>query len=243
MLRHRGKWRIFNPGHLHRGRLRKPDNITGTNISPSGSLPGVNLNNVALLVVVYNNTQVTANLSGVLAPGSYRLTVTNSAGLTGILDMTLGADGPVGPTCSIGPPGPAGPAGAQGPQGPPGPQGPAGSPGQAGPAGPQGPSGPNVLAIAQLRWFPANQVTSFNVGTSTTGVVFDGANIWATAVSRNEIFKLRASDGALLGTFSIPSPLGITYDGANVWVVSEGNGTVTKLQASSGACVERARLA
>jgi len=46
-------------------------------------------------------------------------------------------------------------------------------------------------------------------------VLFDGANIWVTG--NNELFKIRASTGALLGTFSVEG-MGMTFDGQYVWV-------------------------
>jgi hypothetical protein len=46
---------------------------------------------------------------------------------------------------------------------------------------------------------------------------------------------LRASDGAVLGTFNVGgSPVGIAFDGANIWVANRGDGTVTELRASDG---------
>jgi hypothetical protein len=55
--------------------------------------------------------------------------------------------------------------------------------------------------------------------------------------SNGTVTKLRASDGANLGTFTVgTNPKGIAFDGANIWVVnSSSNGTVTKLRTSDGA--------
>jgi hypothetical protein len=51
----------------------------------------------------------------------------------------------------------------------------------------------------------------------------------------SNVTKLRASDGALLGTFSVGSgPEGIAFDGANIWVSNGDYNTVTKLRASDG---------
>ena len=45
--------------------------------------------------------------------------------------------------------------------------------------------------------------------------------------------KLRASDGANLGNFSVGSDLlGVAFDGANIWVANRASKTVTKLRAS-----------
>jgi hypothetical protein len=43
------------------------------------------------------------------------------------------------------------------------------------------------------------------------------------------VSKLRASDGALLGTFAVgTNPSALAFDGANIWVANFGN-TVSKL--------------
>ena len=70
-------------------------------------------------------------------------------------------------------------------------------------------------------------------------VAFDGANIWvANMASSNTVTKLRASDGANLGTFNVglPNLFGVAFDGTNIWVGNSdgGSGTVTKLRASDG---------
>ena len=98
-------------------------------------------------------------------------------------------------------------------------------------------TGPNPLQIALLRWYEANQSgASFAVGSGPQGVAFDGANIWVANNTSNTVTKLRASDGATLGTFAVGSqPVGVAFDGANIWVANEGSNTVTKLRASDGA--------
>ena len=48
--------------------------------------------------------------------------------------------------------------------------------------------------------------------------------------------RIRASDGALLGTFSVASnPFGVAFDGTNIWVANSNSDKVTKLRASDGA--------
>ena len=60
-------------------------------------------------------------------------------------------------------------------------------------------------------------------------MAFDGANIWV-ANSAGTVTKLRASDGAVLGTFAVGTqPYGVAFDGANVWVTNNGSNTVSKL--------------
>src|SRR6266513_1582643 len=55
----------------------------------------------------------------------------------------------------------------------------------------------------------------------------------------NNVTKLRASEGVVLGTFTVGSgPGGLAFDGANMWVANSGCGsgnTVTQLRASNGA--------
>jgi hypothetical protein len=71
--------------------------------------------------------------------------------------------------------------------------------------------GLNPLQVATLRWYEANQ-GGFDFatgGNSPSQLAFDGANIWVTHVNGNTVTKLRASDGANLGIFTVgSSPLG-----------------------------------
>ena len=90
--------------------------------------------------------------------------------------------------------------------------------------------GINREQIALLKWYAANQTTSFAVGAAPNGVAFDGANIWVANFSSNTVSKLRASDGAPLGTFTVGTfPYGIAFDGANIWVANQFSDTVSKL--------------
>ena len=70
---------------------------------------------------------------------------------------------------------------------------------------------------------------------SPSGVVFDGVNIWTSNFGSNNVTKLRASDGTVLGTFPAGlGPNGICFDGANIWVTDFNSTTVTELLATSG---------
>lgn len=96
----------------------------------------------------------------------------------------------------------------------------------------------NPLRIALLRWYRANTTTSFTVGNTQNsnpyGIAFDGANIWTANNGDGTVSKLRASDGAPLGTFAVAgAPNFLVFDGANVWVTASPN-TVSKLRASDG---------
>ncbi len=113
--------------------------ISGTQFGANS--PAVYINNIALNIISYTDTQVTVNLpsgQSALAPGTYVLllvrngiemsntTTTNSATFL----VTVGATGPQGPS------GPAGPQGLQGSIGSAGAMGPQGQQGIQGPAGP-----------------------------------------------------------------------------------------------------------
>src|SRR5207247_8331811 len=75
----------------------------------------------------------------------------------------------------------------------------------------------------------------FAVGVVPRGVAFDGASVWVANSQSNSVTKLRASDGANLGTFPVGTqPFGVAFDGANIWVANLGSNTVTKLRARDG---------
>ncbi len=95
------------------------------------------------------------------------------------------------------------------------------------------PAASNPLKVALLKWYPANQTTSFKVGNAPRSIVFDGANIWVTNENDDTVSKLRANDGANLGTISVGrTPYGMAFDGANIWVSNSNANTVTKIRAS-----------
>lgn len=93
----------------------------------------------------------------------------------------------------------------------------------------------NPLRVATLQWYEANQTSiNFFVGGDPDSAAFDGANIWITDQANSSVVKLRASDGANLGSF--PSgglgAYGIAFDGMNLWVGNQAG--VTRLRASDG---------
>ena len=58
------------------------------------------------------------------------------------------------------------------------------------------------------------------------GLAFDGANIWvADDQAQGMLVKLRASDGAVLGSFLVggTGPYGIAFDGVHIWVANGNN--------------------
>lgn len=100
----------------------------------------------------------------------------------------------------------------------------------------------NGQAVTKIRASDGTILGHFPVGSCSTALVFDGANIW---VGAHNIVKLRASDGANLGSFDIGNTAqnlsqGIAFDGTNIWAANSGTNsapghTVTKLRASDGA--------
>ena len=80
----------------------------------------------------------------------------------------------------------------------------------------------------------------YTVGSNPQGVTFDGSHIWVANVGSNSVTELNASDGSLVGTYSIGSgtqPAGIAFDGTNIWVSNLGSNNVTKLNGSTGAVI------
>ena len=73
--------------------------ILGQNFSPSGTAPVVASNGVKVTLATFSTTVVVANLSDGIVSGSYQLMVTNPTlrNQPGVINMTIGAAGPVGP--------------------------------------------------------------------------------------------------------------------------------------------------
>jgi outer membrane protein assembly factor BamB len=90
----------------------------------------------------------------------------------------------------------------------------------------------NPMQIAQLRWYDVNQAGhTFPGGLfAACAMAFDGTHIWVTDPLGGNVNKLRASDGAIIGTFATPGAAGhIAFDGANIWVNHGGENGVTKM--------------
>ena len=89
-------------------------------------------------------------------------------------------------------------------------------------------------AVSILRWYAINQTAAeFSVGQQPAGAAFDGANMWIANNQSGSVTKLRAADGAVLGTFEVGgTPSWITFDGANMWV--NNGSSLVKLRASDG---------
>src|SRR5215204_4116569 len=86
----------------------------------------------------------------------------------------------------------------------------------------------NPRKAALLDWSAANQTTSFAAGAGPTSLAFDGQSMWVANSFDATVSKLRANDGAILGTFKVEpeysrsrghtAPMPLAFDGANIWV-------------------------
>ena len=66
----------------------------------------------------------------------------------------------------------------------------------------------------------------------------DGANVWVANYFSGNVMKVRARDGAAVGTFPVgDGAAGVTFDGTNVWVTSNATNTGRALRAADGAAV------
>jgi YVTN family beta-propeller protein len=70
---------------------------------------------------------------------------------------------------------------------------------------------------------------TFPYGTYPTHIACDGAYIWMTIRGADRVWKIRASDGHIMGKYPTGDrPGGLAFDGANMWVANEMAGTVSK---------------
>jgi hypothetical protein len=82
-------------------------------------------------------------------------------------------------------------------------------------------------SVTKLRPSDCGNLGIYATGYDTVGIAFDGANIWVP--SQDALYKLRASDGALLATVPMTANRGsAAFDGANIWVTHPFVNTVTK---------------
>jgi len=214
-----------------------------TNATAIGAQAQVSESNALVLgsIAGINNAGASTNVGIGTTTPQYTLDVHGTGNFTGLVNFAPGQTFPG----AAGPQGPAGPAGPQGIQGPPGANGatgltgPAGPQGVSGPTGPQGPAGPagsgasiQQRRAALLQWYPQ----SFPVGASpAAGIAFDGNNIWVANSGSNNVTVLSASNGSLVGTYTVGvGPRAIAFDGSNMWAA--GGAYVTELS-SSGATV------
>jgi DNA-binding beta-propeller fold protein YncE len=100
-----------------------------------------------------------------------------------------------------------------------------------------------------LRASDGNVLGTFSVGGVPVSLAFDGVNMWVVNNGSGTVSKLRASDGANLGTFHTGGslPTAIAFDGQHIWVANSGtspvNASVIKLRLSDGAIVSKFPIA
>lgn len=101
----------------------------------------------------------------------------------------------------------------------------------------------NPLRVATLQWYSVNETgLRYTIPPGNAVLLaFDGANMWVVSGQQlsSSVTKLRASDGANLGTFNAGTerPLCIAFDGANMWVSNGEDSTVVKIRTSDGVMV------
>ena len=90
--------------------------------------------------------------------------------------------------------------------------------------------GLNPLQVALLRWYDANTAGhQIPAGPGPYGLAFDGDHLWVGNSTSNTVSKLRASDGANLGTFAVGSiPVPVAFDGVSIWVAAQFGNSVSK---------------
>lgn len=98
----------------------------------------------------------------------------------------------------------------------------------------------SAARIAGLRWNqPIQSGTTFSSGTlSSFGIAFDGTNIWSPN-DDGTLRKFRASDGELLGIYSVGSDTyGVVSDGIHIWAAGWNVGKVRMFNAADGAIIK-----
>jgi hypothetical protein len=107
----------------------------------------------------------------------------------------------------------------------------------------------NPLRVATLQWYSVNETgLRYTIPDGNAVLIaFDGAHMWVVSGLQlfSSITKLRASDGANLGTFTAGTerPLAIAFDGANMWVSNGEDNSVRKIRTSDGAMVGSVSIA
>ncbi len=106
-------------------------------------------------------------------------------------------------------------------------------------------NGPNPKRLALTRWYAAmNSSANFDADTGSTGIAFDGANIWvanrdgSNPALTSVITAHRANNGEKIidinvyaGPHSCSGPVALAYDGQYMWCVCRDN---TKVVIMSG---------
>lgn len=105
--------------------------------------------------------------------------------------------------------------------------------------GPTFMGGRNPQQIAMLRWYEVNNAgNKIPVGVYPDQLVFDGVHMWVACYNTNNVWKIRASDGQVIGAYPAgTNPSALAFDGMYIWAPGKGNSNVVKLRASDGATV------
>jgi len=87
------------------------------------------------------------------------------------------------------------------------------------------------------------QLASYPTGIFPLSIIFDGRNMWigngtsvnvgAPVPGVGSLSKIRAADGANLGTFAVGNHVrGLVYDGTSIWTCNSNDNTVSRLRAA-----------
>ena len=74
----------------------------------------------------------------------------------------------------------------------------------------------------------------FPVGDGPTAILSADTHIWVSNFTAGTVTKLRASDGATLGTFKFGNISGLAFDGVTLWTSSLITGVVTRIRPADG---------
>src|ERR1017187_2821891 len=76
---------------------------------------------------------------------------------------------------------------------------------------------------------------------SAGNLLYEDGNIWLV---HGKVYKLRASDGATVGSFDAggDAQFGVAFDGANIWSSADFGNAVMKVRASDGTKLENYKV-
>jgi hypothetical protein len=95
------------------------------------------------------------------------------------------------------------------------------------------------FALERVQPADLSVVSTHAMNSILRDVAFDGARLWLTASTTDEVILVDATDGSELDRFAVGGdPEGVLFDGVSVWVANSGDGTVTRLDASDGALLD-----
>jgi S-layer family protein len=87
-----------------------------------------------------------------------------------------------------------------------------------------------ITPTVSLPWTVTTITTGFS---KPNAVVYDGSNVWTADNGTNTMLKLD-SNGAVLQTVTVPSPVNPIFDGTNLWVPGGGFDRVSVIRPSTG---------